>query len=452
MSLFIATSVLIQNLFAKVYSGSNWEYASSVVQTNQGGYVVAGYTWSFGAGNSDFLLLNLNPDGSLAWAKTYGGSNDDYAYSIIKTMDGEYVVAGWTESFGMGYSDFLILKIDQNGAILWGWTFGDVNQDECYSIIQTPDGGFALAGWTTSFGAGAADLLVLKLNPDGSLAWARTFGGANNDYSRSIIQTPDGGFALAGWTTSFGAGAADLLVLKLNPDGSLAWARTFGGASYEWAYSINNTADGDYVVTGETFSFGMGDDDFIMLKLAPDGSLIWARTFGRTKGDEAFSVIQTSDGGYVFAGWAEFFALGNWDFLVLKVDENGDYSGCVQTCSPTIGTPTLNTSSPTGGSPCSPNALIPTPTITTPTLTITDACPPLKLSEDLLERGYKITCTPLLGGALFLSPEEIPINIYSADGRLAYSGSLKRGETRVPLEQGVYFWITRNQKGKAVVR
>ncbi len=400
MSLFIATSVLIQNLFAKVYSGSNWEYASSVVQTNQGGYVVAGYTWSFGAGNSDFLLLNLNPDGSLAWAKTYGGSNDDYAYSIIKTMDGEYVVAGWTESFGMGYSDFLILKIDQNGAILWGWTFGDVNQDECYSIIQTPDGGFALAGWTTSFGAGAADLLVLKLNPDGSLAWARTFGGA----------------------------------------------------SYEWAYSINNTADGDYVVTGETFSFGMGDDDFIMLKLAPDGSLIWARTFGRTKGDEAFSVIQTSDGGYVFAGWAEFFALGNWDFLVLKVDENGDYSGCVQTCSPTIGTPTLNTSSPTGGSPCSPNALIPTPTITTPTLTITDACPPLKLSEDLLERGYKITCTPLLGGALFLSPEEIPINIYSADGRLAYSGSLKRGETRVPLEQGVYFWITRNQKGKAVVR
>ncbi|MEO0210425.1 MAG: hypothetical protein ABIN66_01065, partial [candidate division WOR-3 bacterium] len=138
------------------------------------------------------------------------------------------------------------------GQFLFAKTYGGTSGDYAYSITQTSDGGYAVAGRTESFGAGSWDFLVLKLNPDGSLAWARTFGGTIDDYAYSITQTSDGGYAVAGYTTSFGAGNVDFLVLKLNPDGSLAWARTFGGTNDDYAYSITQTSDGGYAVAGST--------------------------------------------------------------------------------------------------------------------------------------------------------------------------------------------------------
>ncbi|MEO0257414.1 MAG: hypothetical protein ABIM74_09005, partial [candidate division WOR-3 bacterium] len=262
---FITTNILVaQWLFAKAFGGTNWDDARSIVQTADGGYAVAGWTYSFGAGNSDFLVLKLNPDGSVAWARTFGGTGWDYAHSITQTSDGGYAVAGYTPSFGAGYVDFFVLKLNSNGSLAWAGTFGGTNYDWALSITQTSDGGYAVAGETKSFGAGNQDFLVLKLNPDGSLAWARTFGRIGDDWAESITQTSDGGYAVAGATHSFGAGDYDFLVLKLNPDGSLAWARTFGGTNYDWALSITQTSDGGYAVAGETKSFGAGNQDFLV--------------------------------------------------------------------------------------------------------------------------------------------------------------------------------------------
>ncbi|MEO0192922.1 MAG: hypothetical protein ABIM46_09095 [candidate division WOR-3 bacterium] len=234
---FITTNILVgQWLFAKAFGGFDLDRAHSIIQTSDGGYAVAGWTHISSVGiNWDFLVLKLNLDGSLAWTKRYGGTYDDYAYSITQTSDGGYAVAGSTWSFGVGGPDFLVLKLNPDGSLAWARTYGGPGSEEAISITQTSDGGYAVAGSTYSFGAGNGDLLVLKLNPDGSLAWARTYGGGSSDWAWSIIQTTDGGYAVAGYTPSFGAGYEDFLVLKLNPDGSLAWARTYGGTDYERA-------------------------------------------------------------------------------------------------------------------------------------------------------------------------------------------------------------------------
>ncbi|MEO0158090.1 MAG: hypothetical protein ABIM59_05095, partial [candidate division WOR-3 bacterium] len=257
--LFIAV-LLGQNLWAKTYGGPMTEEARSITQTTDGGYVVAGLTYSFGAGYYDCFVLKLNPDGSLAWARTYGGTSSDKAFSITRTTDGGYAVAGAIDR--VSGSDFLILKLNPDGSLAWARTYGETNDSElAWSITQTADGGYAVTGRR------GGDCLILKLNPDGSLAWARTYGSTGWDDARSIIQTSDGGYAVAGATDGF------LSVLKLNPDGSFDWGRTYRGTASDWPNSIIQTTDGGYVVAGVTYSFGAGYYDCFVLKLNPDGSL-----------------------------------------------------------------------------------------------------------------------------------------------------------------------------------
>ncbi len=437
--------------WARTYGGTTYDYALSVTQSADGGFAVAGVTSSFGAGNYDCLVLKLASDGYLSWARTYGGTGIDTARSIIQTTDGGYAVAGWTWNFGAASADFLILKLNQDGSLAWAKIFGGTKSDYAFSITQTADGGYAVAGWTYSFGAGQADLLILKLSQDGSLSWARTFGGANNDYSSSIIQTTDGGYAVVGSTYGSGIGNWDILLLKINSSGSVVWAKVLGGTNADEAYSITQTTDGGYAVVGHTMSFGSGSYDYMVLKLNPDGSIAWARTLGGTGAERAYSIALAKDSGFAVAGYTNSFGTGNSDFLVLKLNSTGSYPGCVQECSPNLMTVNLSTSSPSvTTATCSPSTTLPTLTLTTPSITVTDACPPGIEETVYIKPG--IACSPIPGGALFLSLYDASIKIYSADGRLAYSGDLRKGENRIGLETGVYIWTAGNQKGKVAIR
>ncbi len=440
--------------WARTFGGTAWEEGRSIVQTTDGGYAVAGTTRSYGVGLYDFLVLKLNPDGSLAWARTFGGTSYEYASSIVQTTDGGYAMAGSTRSFGAGGYDFFVLRLNPDGSLAWARTFGGTGTDQAFSIIQTTDGGYAVAGYAGSFGAGDYDFFVVKLNPDGSLDWVRTFGGANTDVAPSIIQTTDGGYAIAGYTRSFGSGGDDLLVLKLNPDGSLAWARTFGGAGTDYAYSITQANDGGYAVAGETGSFGSGGDDLLVLKLNPDGSLAWARTFGGTGTDEAYSITQANDGGYAMAVWTNSFGAGDYDFLILKIGADGRYPSCVLDCTPTMMAVNPSTSTPSVGVDCSPSTSTPNPATTIPSPTTTNPCMPVyeDVGEIIPGSHTRITCSPISGGLVFLSYGDLPIRIYIADGKLAYAGEIQKGQNLISLGQGVYLWQAGPYKGKAVVR
>lgn len=257
----------------KTYGGINLDEASSIQQTNNGGYIVAGHTTSYGAGHYDFLTLKISANGAVEWQKTYGGVRFEWAEFVQQTGDGGYIVTGKTESFGAGLDDFWVLKLSPDGVVEWQKTYGGVGSEEANSIQHTSDGGYIVAGDTSSFGAGLLDAWVLKLSPEGMVEWQKTYGGVGHDKAYSIKQTGDGGYVVACWTESFGAGLDDFWVLKLSSDGVVEWQKTYGGLNCEWAYCIQQTHDGGYVVAGETVSFVMETQEIWVLKLKPDGSI-----------------------------------------------------------------------------------------------------------------------------------------------------------------------------------
>jgi uncharacterized delta-60 repeat protein len=318
--------------WAKTYGGERDEYAHSVKQTSDGGYVIAGQADSFNStleDETDFWILKLDSGGSVDWQKAYGSNKSgyyggSYAYSVGQTSDGGFIVAGYTDAFGAGGGDFWVLRLRSNGSVIWQRTYGGTGYDGAYGVQETSDGGFIVAGTTTSFGVGGYDFWVLKLNSTGGVAWQKTYGGSGNDYASSVQETSDGGFIVVGRTNSFGVGGYDFWVLKLDSTGSVSWQNAYGGSGNDYAYSVEQTFDGGYAIAGSESFAGNGSVYVWIVKLDPSGSVVWQKTYRDSGWDEAYSIQQPPDGGYVVAGYTsshEFdMAL---DFWVLRLDPTG---------------------------------------------------------------------------------------------------------------------------------
>ncbi|RLC36156.1 MAG: hypothetical protein DRH33_07445, partial [Candidatus Nealsonbacteria bacterium] len=309
----------------KTFGGSDDDYLRSLIQTDDGGYAVAGYTSSKGAGEDDTWVIKLDMKGNIVWDKTFGGSGDDKAGSIIQTTDGGYAIAGETESQGNGEADAWILKLNSQGNILWDKTFGGSGMDGAYSLIQTTDGGYAVAGRTESKGAGEYDAWLIKLDGQGNILWEKTYGGSGDDEVYSITQTTEGGYVIAGSNSEKFPEKADAWLIKLDGQGNILWEKTYGGSDYDNIISILQHTDGSYMTIGTTSSKGAGSYDIWIIKLDHEGYIVWDRTFGRRKIDSAGSIIQTTDGGYALAGttWYKMDAV-NWDVWIIKLDNEGN--------------------------------------------------------------------------------------------------------------------------------
>jgi len=310
--------------FCKAIGGPSIEGGKSLIQTSDGGYAIAGFTISFGAGSGDFYVVKLDANGNLQWTKTIGGPASEEGNSLIQTSDGGYAIAGYTTSFGAGQLDVYVVKLDANGNLQWTKTIGGKKEEAGFSLIQTSDGGYAITGFTESFGAGDWDVYVVKLDAHGNLQWTKTIGGPGNEEGFSLIQTSDGGYAIAGYTESFGAGGEDVYVVKLGANGNLQWTKTIGGKGWDAGISLIQTSDGGYAIAGHTKSFGAGEWDVYVVKLDAKGNLQWTKTIGGPGNEKGFSLIRTSDGGYAIAGHTESFGAGEWDVYVVKLDANGN--------------------------------------------------------------------------------------------------------------------------------
>ena len=307
----------------RTYGGSDYDSGRSIHQTSDGGYVVTGQTQSFGAGDHDLLVLKLSSIGEIEWQKTYGGPEREDFYSINQTNDEGYVVAGSTESDGAGDFDFWVFKLSPIGEIEWQKTYGGSNIDFLYSIHQSTDEGYIITGLTESFSAGDSDIWVLKLDSIGEIEWQKTYGGSEDDYARSIQNTSDSGYIVAGITQSFGAGLEDFWILKLNSVGAIEWQRTYGGSENDDPHLIQQTNEGGYIVSGITYSFGGGRFDFWVLKLSSIGEIEWEKTYGGSENDYLNTFQRTSDEGYIIGGWSYSFSVGANDALILKLYSDG---------------------------------------------------------------------------------------------------------------------------------
>jgi hypothetical protein len=302
----------------KTYGGPENDVAHSVAQTRDGGYAILGTTNSFGAGGSDFWLVKTDSSGNMLWNKTYGGTSDDDAWSIEKTTDGSLVLAGWTASFEVASGDFWLVKTDEYGNMLWNRTFGGGLFDAANCVKQTSDGGFALLGSTYSFGNGGSDFWLIKTDVSGNEQWNKTYGGTADDFGFSLIKTDDG-FALVGSTSSYGAGVYDFWLVKTDQAGNLMWNQTYGGAGYDEAWSVLQTPNKEYVLTGWTESYGSGGSDCWLVVTDTLGVAKRSVTWGGTNDDYAYSALQVGDGNFVLAGETQSFGAGNSDFLLTKI-------------------------------------------------------------------------------------------------------------------------------------
>jgi len=317
----VKTDALGDTIWTRTYGGSDYDWGRSVAQTTDGGYIVAGATWSFGAGSGDVYLVKTDALGDTIWTRTYGGTSYDWGYSVAQTTDGGYIVAGETGSFGTG-GDVYLVKANSSGDTLWTRAYGGTSYDWGYSVAQTTDGGYIIAGETYSFGAGSGDVYLVKTDALGDTIWTRTYGGSYDDWGNSVAQTSDGGYIVAGLTTSFGAGWDDVYLVKTDALGDTIWTRTYETDSSGW--SVAQTTDGGYIVAGGTYSFGAGNFDVYLVKTDALGDTIWTRTYGGSNSDWGRSVAQTTDGGYVVAGVYDYdYSAGTGDVYLIKTDSLG---------------------------------------------------------------------------------------------------------------------------------
>jgi predicted secreted protein len=317
----IKTDALGNMQWNKTYGGSLAESDAAMCQTIDGGFALVGDTKSFGVGSNDVWLVKTDAAGNMQWNKTYGGTGADLGINVAQTSDGGYAVAGYTSSFGAGGIDFWLIKTDAAGNMQWNRTYGGPGSDYCFNVVQTSDGGYAVAGPTNSFGAGNYDIWLVKTDAAGNMQWNKTHGGSGMEWMDQMIPTVVGGYAIAGFTNSFGAGSSDVWLVKTDALGNMEWNKTYGGPGSDNGFHLTQTAEGGYAIIGSTSSFGAGGNDVWAIKTDVSGNILGNQTFGGTSTDDGRSIIQTIDGGYLLAGNTMSFGAGGSDFYVVKIDD-----------------------------------------------------------------------------------------------------------------------------------
>jgi len=318
---------------AKTYGGTKNESAQSITKTNDGGYVILGYAQSNDGDitdktneSFDYWVLKFDASHNLEWSKTYGGTGDDRGHAIIQTQDGGYAILGYSTSNDLdvtenaGAQDYWISKLDANGNITWQKSFGYAGSDIGFTLIQTNDAGFFITGVldvTASGGQGntrisgmrhaGGDYWAIKLDAGGNREWSKYYGGGFTDTPYDAIQTPDNGYIIVGSSDSNDVdiqnniGAYDFWVIKISETGTLIWERSYGGSEIDEAREIVDSGDGNYLITGDTRSSDFdvsnnnGAADLWLIKISPSGDLIWEKTFGGSSFDVARSIQKHND-------------------------------------------------------------------------------------------------------------------------------------------------------------
>jgi hypothetical protein len=354
--------------FITTLGGSKNESAQAVVNTTDGGYAVLGHAQSMDGDvtnksneSYDYWVLKFDTTNQLQWQKTYGGSDDDRGTDLIQTSDGGYAVIGKSKSNDLdvsenaGFDDFWVSKLDSSGSISWEYTFGFAGSDTPYSIIQTNDNGYLLSGVldvSASNGQGdrnsigsrhaGGDYWVIKLNANGVKQWSNYYGGSFTDTAYDAIQTEDDGYIIIGSSDSDDVdisnprGSYDFWVIKISDTGTLVWEKSFGGSEIDEAHAISKTADGNYLIVGDTRSSDLdisqnnGAADLWVMKITPDGTLLWEKTLGGSSFDVGRSISKTQDNGFLISGSSRSTNgnltsnKGQNDAWVVKINSSGN--------------------------------------------------------------------------------------------------------------------------------
>ena len=304
----------------RTYGGVAAEEGWMVQHTTDGGFVLIGYTASFGNGSWDIWVVKTDAAGTQQWSKTYGGRRGDFSHAIQQTADGGYIIGATTQSFGAGGDDIWVIKTDASGTIMWQKTFGGVNQDHCNGIVQLPSGEYVLVGdWDLG---GTYDLCVMKLDATGNLLWRKVYSDEHFGFGHAIQMTADGGFIIIGGINLYAD--SDLWLVKTDMNGTMIWEKTFGGRTPEVATAVLQTRDGGFLLGGWILPADL-NKSIVVIKTDSQGNLVWGDQIAAGHSKEEYvntlGLVETSDGGCIVAG--EVIVSNDKDAWVMKIDEKG---------------------------------------------------------------------------------------------------------------------------------
>lgn len=314
-------------IWDKTFGGPQEDFARSIIETNDGGFVFASNTKSFGIGNNDILVININSNGVEKWNTTFGTVNDDIPTCVVTTDDGGFLITGTSINLNSNSVKGLFAKISSDGVILWNKTLGKSNNNQISSIIRTKDGGYLLVGVTNSFDT-SSNMWLIKTDETGSELWNKTYGGPSFQKAWDVVNTKDDGFVMVGWTGLHSniEIANDVWLLKTDNIGNELWNRSFGEIySGDLAEELIETSDGGLLLGGITNSptISSGSNDAWLIKTDKNGHEKWNKTYGGSNQDYTNALLETSDGGFLVS--IHTFSGPNYsgDNLILKINKDG---------------------------------------------------------------------------------------------------------------------------------
>ena len=250
LHLMLGWSLFAQNIhFIKSYGNNGFDFGEDIKQDIDTGYIATGSSSSFTSGNADAFLLKVDSLGNFKWSYNYGGPGTEWGKAVVTTQSGGYAIGGYTNSFGSGGFDFYLVKTDQSGMPLFDRSYGGSDWDKAHDMVELTDGGFVLVGETYSYGAGNNDIYIIRTDDVGDTIWTRTYGGTEADYANAVLLDGDS-IVVVGGTQSFGNGMTDGIILKYHIDGTLGWVKTDGRERDDYFTSIVKNLNSDYYIGG----------------------------------------------------------------------------------------------------------------------------------------------------------------------------------------------------------
>jgi len=321
-TLYSAVSAQPDTLWTKKFSGSGYASPYYVDTTDDMGFVIAGNTRTCGTNNLDLYIVKTDAEGNEMWNLIYGSPNKDEAFCIQQTQDLGYIVCGsWNRTLLGNDGDIILMKLNEFGAISWTRIIGGAYDDWAFSVQQTSDNGYIIAGSSDSPGFGDYRIPLIKFDENGNIRWRQFLGTDWDNFGESVRQTLDGGYIVAGYHQD--NQIVRMYIIKTDSRGNVQWQRYFGN-DIEYAHCVRQTFDGGYIVGGSTMIPGLGVNTACLLKLDPFGNTQWFRYYGTPAWEQVQSVRQTKDMGYVFTGICEFLGAGCHDVWIVKTDIAGD--------------------------------------------------------------------------------------------------------------------------------
>lgn len=311
------------SLWTANFGGSSNESGQAAIQLSDGDIVMIGSTYSYGAGDHDIYLIKTDSTGIVQWSQTFGGTGTEYGYDLVETSDGGLILVGSTTSSGAGGRDVYLIKTDSGGVETWSQTYGGSSNDEAFSVREIYDKGFVICGTTASYGTNG-DIYLIRTDSLGDTTWTKTYGGGAGDAGAAVRVTSDSGFVIVGTTGSYGAGYSSIYLIRADSVGDTLWTANYGGSRADLGFTVEEISDLGFIIGGATAPAGENFYDAYIIRTDSLGVTAWDSAYGGIYEDRAYSVKQTSDGGFIMGGTTEGSGARKIDIYFLKIDGGGN--------------------------------------------------------------------------------------------------------------------------------